>query len=75
MPIKLQAIDDIRNRLTAFINETIKNVQTAEIPASYKGFKRQAEKARYEGRIEALEATKKAFDAIVLSEQEKGGFR
>lgn len=75
MAIKLQAFDDIKRMADNFFKESIQNVKNTEVPKELKGFKRSEAKARYDGRVEGLEAAQKAITQIITKIQEDGGFR
>ena len=75
MAIKLQAINDIKREINKFLDDSIKNVNNATVPKDIKGFNVTVEKSLYTGRMEGLEAAKKAINSIIDRTQEEGGFR
>ena len=75
MAIKLQAINDIKREINTFLDKSIENVSNATVPKDIKGFKVTVEKSLYTGRMEGLEAAKKAINNIIDKTQEDGGFR
>jgi hypothetical protein len=75
MTIKLQSISDIQTKTNEFFIKSVENVKNTKISPELKGFKIGVEKALHQGRIEGLEASRKAVNAIINKVQEDGGFQ